>query len=382
MPKVLLVDDEPNIRWTMAEFLKRAGYNPLTATDCESALAILDRQRVDAAVIDIILPRRSGIELLKELRERDQAVPVIMMTGEPNIAHLPEIVRAGAYDFISKPVTKDALIKAVSRAVEKKQLDDERQRLEQEIKEYAEQLEARVTERTAELADAQARLAHQEKIAALGRAAAQVAHEIKNPLAGLRLYSLHLKNKVAGKLSDAEMSLIDKTIESINRLSDTADQILNFARPISLVPARVELNSTVASVVQLLEPQIAASQIEVRLELDEEAGCAVLDEASIHSALMNLMLNAIQSMTEGCVLIVTTARRGTALHLTISDTGRGMTEEQAKNVFEPFYTTRSQGLGLGAPYARKVIEEHHGAITLQSRAGVGTCIEIELPTGE
>ena len=382
MPKVLLVDDEPNIRWTMGEFLKRAGYDPLTASDFESALAILDRQRIDAAVIDIILPRKSGIELLKELRSRDASVPVIMMTGEPNIAQLPEIVRAGAYDFISKPVTKDALIKAVSRAVEKKHLDDERRRLEQEIKQHAEQLEARVAERTAELADAQARLAHQEKIAALGRAAAQVAHEIKNPLAGLRLYSLHLKNKVAGKLSDAEMSLIDKTIDSINRLSDTADQILNFARPISLVPTRVDLNSTVASVIQLLEPQIEASQIEVRLELDESASKAMLDEASIHSALMNLMLNAIQSMTEGGVLGIKTEARGPTLYLTISDTGRGMTEDQVTNVFEPFYTTRSQGLGLGAPYARKVIEEHHGAITPESRAGIGTRIEIELPIGE
>ncbi|HEX8649787.1 MAG TPA: response regulator [Pyrinomonadaceae bacterium] len=382
MPKVLLVDDEPNIRWTMAEFLKRAGYDPLTASDVESALAILDQTRVDAALIDIILPRKSGIELLKELRSRDMTVPVIMITGEPNVAQLPEIVRAGAYDFIAKPVTKDALIKAVSRAVEKKHLDDERRRLEQEVKEYAEQLEARVAERTEELRAAQAQLIHQEKIAALGRAAAQVAHEIKNPLAGLRLYSLHLKTKVAGKLSESEMSLIDKTIDSINRLLDTADQILSFARPINLVPARVDLNSTVTSVVQLLEPQITTNGIEVRLELASAAGCAMLDEASIHAALMNLMLNAIQSMAEGGSLTVTTEWRGDVLRLTISDTGGGMTEEQAGNVFEPFYTTKSQGLGLGAPYARKVIEEHRGTITLQSRVGGGTSVEIELPVGE
>jgi signal transduction histidine kinase len=382
MPKVLLVDDEPNIRWTMEEFLKRAGYEALTAPDFESAVAILDDTRVDAAVIDIILPRKSGIELLKHLREQDTSVPVIMITGEPNVAQLPEIVRAGAYDFISKPVTKAALIKAVSRAVEKKQLEDERRRLEQEIKEYAEQLEARVAERTEELARAQAQLAHQEKIAALGRAAAQVAHEIKNPLAGLRLYSLHLKNKVMGKLSESEMSLIDKTIDSINRLSDTADQILNFARPISLVPSRVDLNQTVSSIIQLLEPQITANRIEVRLELMEGTASAMLDEASIHAALMNLMLNAIQSMTEGGTLTVKTERGDGRLRLTISDTGRGMTEEQVKNVFEPFYTTKSQGLGLGAPYARKVIEEHHGAVRLESRMGGGTRVEIELPVGE
>jgi signal transduction histidine kinase len=383
MPKVLLVDDEPNIRWTMAEFLKRADYDAITASDFESALPILDNAQIDAAVIDIILPHKSGIELLKELHSRGANIPVIMMTGEPNISQLPEIVRAGAYDFISKPVTKDALIKSVARAVERKHLDDERLRLEQEIKEYAEQLEARVAERTAALAEAQARLAHQEKIAALGRAAAQVAHEIKNPLAGLRLYSLHLKSKVAGKLSDGEMSLIDKTIDSINRLSDTADQILHFARPINLTPRRADLNRIVASVIQLLEPQIASNQIEVKLDLAPGGVVGVLDEASIHSALMNLMLNAIQAMAEGGALSVATRRlRADTLCLTITDTGRGMSEEQVDNIFEPFYTTKSQGLGLGAPYAGKVIAEHRGAIMVESREGEGTRVRVELPVGE
>ena len=383
MPKVLLVDDEPNIRWTMAEFLKREHYDAVTASDFDGALSILDSTEIDAAVIDIILPRKSGIELLKELRSRDSAIPVIMITGEPNLSQLPEIVRAGAYDFISKPVVKHVLVKAVARAVEKKHLNDERRRLEQEIREYAEQLEARVAERTSELAEAQARLAHQDKIAALGRAAAQVAHEIKNPLAGLRLYTLHLQAKGSGKLSAAEMGIIDKILDGINRLSDTADQILNFARPISLTLSRADMNSLVTSAIQLLQPQIAENRIEVKLDLAQPGAPILLDEASIHSALMNLMLNAIHAMPVGGILTVVTGVRGNdLLRLTINDTGCGMTEEEVKNVFEPFHTTKSQGLGLGAPYAKKVIEQHRGQITVKSRVGEGTRIEIELPSGE
>src|ERR1044071_10264087 len=122
MAKILLVDDEPNIRWTMAELLKREGYETLTAPDFNGAISIIENDRVDAAVVDIILPRKSGIELLKELTNREPSIPVIMITGEPNISQIPEIVRAGAYDFISKPVTKDALQKVVSKAVEKKQI--------------------------------------------------------------------------------------------------------------------------------------------------------------------------------------------------------------------------------------------------------------------
>src|SRR5687767_136132 len=168
MPSVLLVDDEPSIRLTMGEFLKRAGYNVLTAADYNSAEALFS-ENFDVAVIDVNLPGRSGIQLLQKLFNAAVYVPVIMITGEPNLSVIPEIVRAGAYDFIAKPIVKDVLLNAVGRAAEKKRLTDEKRRLELEIKRYAEELEARVDERTAELIETHKRLVTQERIAALGR---------------------------------------------------------------------------------------------------------------------------------------------------------------------------------------------------------------------
>jgi PAS domain S-box-containing protein len=507
---ILLVDDEPSIRWTMAELLKRAGYAVETATDFESALEILNIARIDVAVVDIFLPRRSGIDLLKQMQTREPYIPVIMITGEPNSEQIPEIVRSGAYDFLHKPVTKEMLVKAVSRAIEKKRLTDEKARLERELQTHAEHLEARIADRTTELAEAynflntvldssteyaivainteglvtlfnrgaetmfgyaadsilghhtgilmardedspdteligrcgqeaqaagryqveiefrradgsafvaslvmtpliskvdghllgylgiikdltseresekalremQARLAHNEKIAALGRVAAQVAHEVKNPLAGLRLYAMHLKNKVTGKLAENEITLIDKIIDTINNLSNTADQILNFARPITLTLRRIDLNRVVSDIVHLLNPQLDANNVELELDLAQPRASAMLDEASIRSALLNLLLNAIQAMPGGGRLSIMTATRPDALTLKITDTGSGMTAEQIKNVFEPFYTTKRQGLGLGMPYARKIIEQHHGEIRIESSPHAGTMIEVRLP---
>src|SRR5918999_1457314 len=220
MSNVLLVDDEPSIRLTMGEFLKRAGYTVLLAPDYETAMTHKG-DGLDVAVIDINLPGKSGIDLLQQLCSAEIYVPVIMITGEPNLSVIPEIVRAGAYDFIAKPIVKDVLLNAVGRAVERKRLTDEKRRLEEEIKRYAEELEQRVAERTAELVETHRRLVTQERIAALGRAAAQVAHEVKNPLAGLLLYSLHLKSKAAGKLPDSELALIDKIVETVNHLTGT-----------------------------------------------------------------------------------------------------------------------------------------------------------------
>ena len=509
VPRVLLVDDEPSMRWTMAEFLRRGGYETLTAEDFDAAVSVLQDTEVDAAVVDINLPGRSGIELLKELSARESYVPVIMITGEPNHSQVPEIVRAGAYDFIAKPIFKESLLKAVSRAVEKKRLFEEKRRLEQEIKRHAEELEARVAERTAELAEAhsflnlvldssteyaivatdlkrritlfnrgaermfgytaeqavgqmpaellgqqedgqltqalikcvqeadarrqyqvevtfrraggeefvasltvtaicqrdgtvigrlgvikdltaeresaerlrlmQERLARQEKIAALGRAAAQVAHEVRNPLAGLLLYSMHLRSKAAGTLAESELALVDKIITTINHLTGTVEQVLNFARPVNLAPRVTDLNRVVADVLHLLSPQMSPERIEQRVELDERGCPGLIDEASVRSALLNLILNAVQAMPDGGTLTVRTGADENSPRVEITDTGPGMTGEQLEHVFEPFYTTKSQGLGLGMPYARKVVEQHGGTISVESRPGVGTTIRVALP---
>jgi signal transduction histidine kinase len=94
---------------------------------------------------------------------------------------------------------------------------------------------------------------------------------------------------------------------------------------------------------------------------------------------MNLILNAIEAMPDGGRLSISSQTTQETLRLEITDTGRGISEEEAKNIFEPFYTTKSQGLGLGMPYARKIIEQHGGTLSLESRIKEGTTICIELP---
>lgn len=380
MPNVLLVDDERSIRLTMGEFLKRAGYSVLAAADYDSA-AMIKTDDLDVAVIDINLPGKNGIQLLQKIRSAEIYVPVIMITGEPNLSVLPEIVRAGAYDFIAKPITKDVLLNVVGRAAEKKRLTDEKRRLEEEIKRYAEELELRVAERTAELVETHKQLVTQERIAALGRATAQVAHEVKNPLAGLLLYSLHLKSK-AENFSESQIYLVDKIVETIKHLNSRVEQILGFARPVSLTVRSENLHVIINDVLDLAQPQITANNVEVRLPLDQGPVYVSVDASSMRGALLNLMLNAIEAMPAGGTLSIAVNRIDDTLRLELTDTGRGIGDEEAKKIFEPFYTTKAQGLGLGMPYAKKVIDQHGGTISLSSRLGVGTTISVTLPAGQ
>jgi two-component system sensor histidine kinase DctS len=505
MPRVLVVDGEPSRRSIMADTMQRGGYDALIASDYAGAREIIAQHEIDAAVIDIISPRRSGLELLRQLHE--PYIPVIVTTSHADLAHLSELVRFGVYEFISKPVTETELLRAVSNAVEKKHLVYLKERLELEIRQHTEQLEQAVAERTRELAEAHSflntvldssteyaiialdtdgrillfnhgaemmfghrpqqmvnhsidelighaavgavqpmvvracaaipqgcseeielrradgglfigsvtitpikkpedeligflclvkdmtadrrsqarmqqlheRLAHNEKIAALGRMAAQVAHEVKNPLAGMRLYAMHLRSKVADKLADNELAIIDKITDAINKLSNTTEQVLSFARPVNLTRRPADLNAIVKDALSLLEPQALAKSIKVTLYLSPTGAAASFDEAAMRSTLINLLLNAIQAMNDGGSLRVATTNGGGEVKLTIEDDGCGMTAEQVQNMFEPFYTTKSQGLGLGMSLAAKVIEQHGGSVQVDSRVSRGTQVKITLP---
>lgn len=508
MPTILLVDDEPDVRWIMAEVLKREGYETAVAGDYAGAIELIENGEVDAAVVDVILSGRSGIDILQHLQDREPYIPVIMMTGEPDISRLPEIVQAGACDFLSKPASMESLIRTVSKAIERKRLVDDKRALELQVQKHVDELELAVAERTSELLEAhnflhmvldsstgysfvavdtegqitlfnrgaelmfghdaneaigrlardlfaggnkpnswplfkeaaqpgsfdryqaeldlwrkdgstfaasvtttpirrhdghslgylgiikdlteqrqneerfrqmQARLARNEKIAALGRMAAQVAHEVKNPLAGLRLYTLYLKSKITGKLPEAEEALVDKIVDVIDQLSDTAEQVLSFARPVTLSRRRADLNRIITDCVPLLEPQTNAKQITLELSFSEPQAFALLDEAAMRSTLINLMLNSIQAMKTSGLLRLVTENMNDGVRLEISDNGCGMTEEQIANMFEPFYTTKSKGLGLGMSFASKVIEQHGGSILVDSRFGEGTRLIIKLP---
>jgi signal transduction histidine kinase/DNA-binding response OmpR family regulator len=148
---VLVVDDELSIRETFQAFLEDAGYEVGVAADFFQAQALLAERPWDVVVADIVLPQVNGLELLKRVREADEDVPVIMVTGEPDVSTAAEAVRHGAYDYVAKPVTQHMLLHVVEHATEKKRLLDEKRRLEAENQAYQTDLENMVAARTAEL---------------------------------------------------------------------------------------------------------------------------------------------------------------------------------------------------------------------------------------
>ncbi len=158
MAKILLVDDEESIRITVGTFIEEEGHEVHTAEDVTKAFELIEEQDFDVIVTDIIMPKITGIELLRKIHETSPDIPVIMMTGEPEVRSASEAVRAGAFDYLSKPITSDAIKKVIRNATERKALNDETKRLEKENRRYKEHLEELVQERTWELQESEERM--------------------------------------------------------------------------------------------------------------------------------------------------------------------------------------------------------------------------------
>lgn len=154
MSKILIVDDEKSMRITLCEFLRIEGYEADIASDAEVALKNLDEKEYDIIITDIIMPKVSGIELLGKIRERSQTVQIIIMTGEPTVETAVKAVQSGANDYLTKPISRDNLLKAVHNAEKIKLLNDEKLVLEKENRLYQRGLESIVIERTNALQNA------------------------------------------------------------------------------------------------------------------------------------------------------------------------------------------------------------------------------------
>ena len=179
MGNILVVDDERSIHVTLKAFLEDDGHKVETAEDAESATKVLRNCPVDVILTDIILPRVSGVELLRRIREISPHVQVIMMTGEPTLETVSESLRHGAIDYLQKPVAKNEIIKAVRNAFQVKHLIDEKLRLEAENLNYMNQLEQLVEKRTQALAQSEAALRIQaEELSILNRLARKVNESI------------------------------------------------------------------------------------------------------------------------------------------------------------------------------------------------------------
>ena len=230
-----------------------------------------------------------------------------------------------------------------------------------------------------EIKSLEQRMRENERLAAVGRMAGGVAHEVRNPLSSIKGLALLLKNKFAA--GSKEQDTADLLIQETERMNRTITEMLSFTRPTSLKLAPVDLSALLQRSLQLIKAEAVDNNIETTLAVGEHLAPVLGDDDRLQQVMMNILLNAMQAMEKGGQLLVTLGNKehDQGVELRISDTGDGIAPELLPQVFYPYFTTKQGGTGIGLAISQKIIADHGGSIELESEPGKGTTVIILLP---
>jgi len=215
------------------------------------------------------------------------------------------------------------------------------------------------------------------ELAAVGQLAASIAHELRNPLSSIKGAAQFLQKEY--ETDSAISEFLDIIIDEVNGLSKLTTEFLEFARPVEIEPAPVDMNEVVRRTLQFMSVHIGESGVLVEEQLDLSLPIIEADEKQVEQVLRNCILNAIQAMPNGGKLTVGTGTAGEMVSVFVEDTGVGISEENLSRIFVPFFTTKTKGTGLGLAVVQKIVENHGGHIEVSSCVGKGTRFTIMLP---
>ncbi len=251
----------------------------------------------------------------------------------------------------------------------------------QELSRHRDHLEKLVADRTQELSDAQAEIVKQARLGPLGQLSATVGHELRNPLAVIQT-CVHLITRAT---EDSDLNIkkpIDRIQRSIVRCDHIIESLLEFAREKKPVKTRKQVDDWLAAILDEMTP---TEGIVVRREFSSGARVA-FDSDQMQQVVINLFENACQAMSENepidksnRVLTVTTMTEETRVIISFSDTGVGISTENLDKIFEPLFSTKTFGFGLGMPLVKTILEHHEGSIEIESTEGQGTLVRVWLP---
>jgi signal transduction histidine kinase len=387
MSKLLIIDDEEPIRRALGRTLKSDGYEVLTAEDGKTGIELFTQENPPIILTDIKMPGIDGIEVLKRIKAIDNEVEVIVITGYGDMDMAIAALEYGASDFITKPIRDEVLTLALERA--KKKIA-----IRQELKGYTENLEQKVEEYTLELRQAQEELIRNERLTTIGETVAGLAHYIKNILHGMRggiyMVNTSMPEDAPGKLKEGWT----RVQNNIEKVSDLVINLLTYSKERTPERSVCRPNEIVSEVVQLLKEGADKDHVKLSKVLDPNLKEACMDRDGIHRVLLNLVSNAIDACIDDTdnsksweVTVKTklqTEDEGDQTTLfEVTDNGSGMTNEVKEKLFTRFFSTKGgRGTGLGLLNTQKIIHEHGGEITVESKDGKGTTFLVKIPSSE
>jgi two-component system, NtrC family, sensor kinase len=294
------------------------------------------------------------------------ALAVTLQPRHPEWSALPLTVMILAWATWATTALTGLLKKAEARL----------ERANETLEQHGAELERRVAQRSAALRASQARVIHQEKMAAFGLLAAGIAHEVGNPLAALSSLVQMLQRRKPDPYTVEKLALADRQLGRIQR---TIRELVDFARPASPAPGRVRLDEVVDEVLAVAKYYHRTGDRDLSTDVPDDLPTLAAPRDYLTQVVLNLVFNAIDATTRGGRIHVAISESPGTVTLSVSDDGRGIAPEDRAKLFQPYFTTKPRGTGLGLFVSRQIVEELGGSLDFTSEPGSGTVFRVVLP---
>ncbi len=351
--RVLVVDDKEIVRDFLRSVLEMAGYAVTTVSNGVAALDAAREEPPEVVLTDLQMSPMGGSELVTQIAEISPASVCIVLTGYGTVERAVELMRAGAFDVLTKPCRATEILATVEKA-----------------REHHMALRSNL--------DLRQQLRVKDKLAMIGKLAAGVAHELNNPLdATLRCVRL-TKSHVADDPEATEY--LDLAHAGLQRMANIVQSLLKFSRNAAIEQTPEPLNTVIQGAVAAVNMALGTNASPIEVSIDPGVSELTLPRG-IHQVLINLMRNANDANLNGHAILVRAFKKAAAVHIEVVDHGTGISEDVLARIFEPFYTTKEpgKGTGLGLPISARLVEKFGGSLSVESPRDGGTVARIVLP---
>lgn len=347
--KVMIVDDNVDTVELLTKRFRADGYDTAAAHDGEEAMQMVPECMPDLIVLDIMMPKIDGYEVCRRLKqdEATRHIPILMLTAKSKI---PEKVRGldtGADSYLTKPFDYSELAAAVRSLLARK--------------------------------DATMQMARKEKLAALDQMMDEVSHEVRNPLVTIGGFARRIGKSLAA--DDPNRKYIDIILDNVATLEKMVTQLVALKSAVVSNPRPADVNEIVRRALSRFDRHIQENRIEVETRFMESLPPVPVDQDNLVTALANIIENAIEAMAGSSRRRLSLATRveEDGFVIEIADSGRGIARETVNSIFDPFFTSKRYGPGLGLTFALKTIQSHNGTISVDSGINAGSCFTVRLP---
>jgi signal transduction histidine kinase len=365
---ILLVDDEEDIRDVLSVSITDMGYTVLEAETGEQAIGIFRQIDPPIVMTDIKMPGMDGIELLQKIKRENPDTEVVMITGHGDMDLAIKSLKFEATDFITKPINVEALEIALKRVQDKIVM-------KRQLKAYTQNLEALVREK----------IELQDHLSSLGLMIGSISHGIKGLLTGLD-GGMYLVESGFSKENQDQIKEGWETVKlMVDRIRKMVLDILYYAKERDLRWERVDPLSFAEDLAATFAPKIENQNIEFVREFDETVGEFEIDAGYIHSALTNILENAVDACTKDAgktyhKIVFSVRQDANHVIFAVFDNGVGMAPDTVSKLFTPFFSSKGRrGTGLGLFISHKIVRQHSGEILVKSTPGQGTLFTVKIP---